>query len=238
MIDALVVTWQSLKDLWEDFVLLIMLNLVWSLALLLALAPVLIWGGTNLGLGLALSLLLSWPLAIVSGALCFVTNQIVRGKAVGWATFATGLRRYWSKSLAVGLINLAVLLLLASNIQFYAFVLQGVWANLLLSIWVIAAIYWLIAQIYWYPMVLELESEKVLTALRNALVLVIISPGFSLTLAIILLALVVLCTLLTVPLVLFMVVLLLLIMSRATRSRLAILQARHESRKQDGGQKQ
>lgn len=233
MIDALRVTWQSLKDLWEEFVLLIMMNILWSLAALLAIAPLLLLGASNPILGLALSFVLFWILPIVTGALCFVTNQVVRGNAVGWGTFATGLRRYWLKSLIVTVINLVVLVLIAFNVQFYAFVLQGTWTIFAVSIWVIIGIYWLIVQIYWFPMLLELENEKVLLSLRNALALPIITPGFSLTIFLVLILLAVLCIVLTVPLPLFMAALLLLIANRATRSRIEMVQRKREGWKEE-----
>jgi len=233
MIDALRVTWQSLKDLWEEFVLLIVMNILWSLAALLAIAPLLLLGASNPILGLALSFVLFWLLPIVTGALCFVTNQVVRGNAVGWGAFATGLRRYWLKSLIVTVINLVVLVLIAFNIQFYAFVLQGAWTIFAVSIWVIIGIYWLIVQIYWFPMLLELENEKVLISLRNALALPIITPGFSLTIFLVLILLAVLCIVLTVPLPLFMAVLLLLIANRSTRSRIEMVQRKRVGWKEE-----
>ena len=230
MFDALRITWQSLKDLWEDFVFLIMVNLLWALSILLVLAPVFFWGGSYPIPALIMSLALFLPVPVVSAGLCFVANQISRGNSVGWGTFATGLRRYWLKGLVVALVNLIVLGLLFTNLQFYAFVLQGAWTNFALSAWIIAGIYWLVAQMYWFPMILELESEKVLEALRNALALVIISPGFSLAMAIVLLVLMVLCVLLTVPMPLFMAALLMLITNRATRSRLDLVRRKRETR--------
>lgn len=230
MIDALRITWQSLKDLWEDFVFLIMINLVWALSILLMLAPLFFWGGSYPIPALVMSLVLFLPVPIVSAGMCFVTNQISRGNVVSWGTFATGLRRYWLKSLVVAFGNLIVLGLLFTNLQFYAFVLQGAWTNFALSVWIVVGIYWLIVQIYWFPMILELESEKVLKALRSALSLAIISPGFSLSMALILLILTVLCVLLTVPLPLFMAALLMLIINRATRSRLDLVRQKHEAR--------
>lgn len=234
MSDAFGVTWQSLKDLWEEFVFLIILNMLWTLTAAIVLAPLFLLGTRSPILALVLSFVLFGLLPIISGALCFVTNQISRGVAVGWGTFVTGLSRYWLKSLTVAFINLVVLGLIATNIQFYAAVLQGAWTNFALSAWVIVAIYWLIAQIYWFPMILELENERVLEALRNALSLVIISPGFTLTMAIILFILAALCIALTVPTPLFMAALLLLIINQATRSRLASVKRRRESHDLEG----
>lgn len=228
MSDAFRITWQSLKDLWDEFVTMVMMNVLWSLTVLLVLAPQFLWAQTNLPLALILSFLLSWPLPIVSGSVCFVANQSARGKAIDWGTFAEGIRRYWAKSLLVAVINLVILALLAANLVFYGLVLQGTWTKVVLGVWIIVGVYWLVTQVYWFPMILELESEKVLLALRNALGLVIISPVFSLVVAVILLLLAVLCISLMIPALLFMVVLLMLITNHATRNRLAYVQEKRE----------
>jgi len=231
MSDAFRITWQSMKDLWDDFVIMLMINISWSLAVLLVVAPQFIWAQTNLAL--ILSFVLFWPLPIVSGAVCFVANQSSRGKSIDWGTFAEGIRRYWAKSLLVAAINTIILILLGTNLVFYGLVLQGTWTKVVLGLWIIVGLYWLVTQIYWFPMILELESEKVLLALRNALGLVIISPIFSLTVAVILALLAVLCVALTIPALLFMAVLFLLITNHATRNRLAYVQAKRDKWEQE-----
>lgn len=224
MLDALRVARFSLKDFWEEFVWLVSLNLLWSLAAILPFAPLFVLSNLSSVWVLAAGLPLALPLPIVSGALCFVTNQVSRGKVAGWKTFVTGLRRYWAKSLAVALINLVVLILIGVNLQFYALVLEGTWTNFAFSAWLVVGIYWLLTQVFWFPMILELENEKVLLALRNSLVMVLVTPGFSVTLGVLLVVLVVLCVVLSVPLVMMMAALLLLIANHATRSRLAFVQ--------------
>lgn len=219
MIDAATVVWGSLKDLWDDLVLLVILNVIWTLSALLVSAPLLLFGTSRPILGVVLSFALFWIFPIVSGALCFVTNQITHGVAIGMGTFVTGLRRYWAKSIIVGLINLIVLGLLFLNIQFYALVMQGDWSYFAVAAWILVTLYWFIAQIYWFPFILELESEKVFVALRHALLMVIISPGFSLVMATLLAILTILGIALTIPVPLFMASLLLLIVNRATRNR-------------------
>lgn len=222
MSDALRVFRYSLKDFWDEFMLLVVLNLAWSLAAIVPFVPLFALKEVDILLVLALSLLLFLPLPIVSGALCFVTNQISRGRTASWRTFIVGIRCYWSRSLILTLINLVVLILVATNIQFYGLALQGTWTNLVVSLWLIIGAYWLLVQVFWFPMVLELESEKILLALRNALAMTIISPGFSLTLAVLLVMIIALCIVLTVPALLFMASLILLMCNHATRSRLAL----------------
>jgi len=218
---ALFVIGRSLRDTWEDFAFLAMLNLVWVLALLLPILPLFFLRTSDAIWVFSLSLLLLAPLAVVTGGISFVANQITRGKAVGWGTFASGVRRYWAKSLVLALVNVVVLILIASNLRFYAVVLEGGWTNFALSAWLVVGVYWLLVQLFWFPMILEMESEKVFAALRFSLGLVIVTPGFTLVLALCLLLLSALCIVLTVPAVLFLAVLLSLIANHATRSRLA-----------------
>jgi hypothetical protein len=224
MTEALHVVRFSLRDLWDEFVLLILLNILWSLTVALPIVPLFVLRSVDLIWMIAASLLLALPLPIVSGALCFVTNQIARGKTAGWRTLLIGIRRYWAKSLVVALINLVALVLLAANMQFYAAILQGPWRSIALGVWVVLGAYWLLIQVFWFPMILELESEKVFVALRSALAMAIITPGFSLTLALVLIVLGALCIALWVPAVLAMASLFMLIANHATRSRLAFSQ--------------
>jgi len=68
---------------------------------------------------------------------------------------------------------------------------------------------------------MEMEDKSLLRALRNALVMVIVAPGFTIALGLIFLLLIVVSLLLTVPAALFLAALLLLICNHATRSRIA-----------------
>jgi hypothetical protein len=224
MSEAVSITWQSLKDLWEDFVLLVALSVLWALSVALPLLPLFLFGQSQLVLALVVGIFLLVPMPIVSGGLLFVTNQISRGKSVSWETFSIGVRRYWRKSLIVAVVNVVVLILTVINIQFYATLLQGTWTNFALAIWLLLAGYWLLIQFFWFPMILELESESVLTAFRNALLMGIVTPGFSIVLSIIIVLVIVICVALTLPAILFMAALLMLIANHATRSRLAFAQ--------------
>lgn len=221
MSDVLQVVKFSLRDLWDEFVLLVMLNAVWSLATALPTVPFFFMQALDPLLAVVLSLVLFLPWPIVMGAICWVTNQIARGKAVGWGTFATGIRNYWFRSLVFAAINALVVALIWVNVRFYNAVLQGPWSGLAMLAWAVVAIYWLLVQVFWFPMLLELESEKVFQALRNALGMVIMTPGFTLPLAIALVVLGVLSVLLPVGIILFAAVLFFLLANHATRSRLA-----------------
>lgn len=224
MVDALRMVRYSLRDFWDGFVPLVLMNLLWSLTAALPVLVLFVLRDIDSVLRLAISAFLALPILVVTGALCFVTNQLSRGGTANWGLFGMGVRRYWAKSLAVGFINIAALLLWVSNLQFYTAVLEGTWTNIVLSLWLVAGFYGALVQIFWFPTILELENEKVLLGLRNAILMVIVSPGFSITLGLVLLLIGALCVFLSVPAVLVMTSFLLLVTNHATRSRLAMAQ--------------
>jgi hypothetical protein len=222
MLDALRILKYSVSDLWDELAVLVTLNVVWGLsALVPALPAFLVTDPVAL---IPMILLLGLPLPVVSGALCHVTNQVARGQVATWGSFVKGIQRYWAKSLGVAALNLLALAILIANLRFYPLVLSGAWATVMTSAWIVVAIFWGLVQIYWFPMILEIESERVLDGLRRAVVLVILSPGFSLSAGIIASLVILLCALTLVPLLALVASLLLLLSNHATRSRLASAQ--------------
>ncbi len=220
MLDVFRIIWFGIQDFWDELLLLLILNLLWSLTVLLPTLPFVGLGSINLT-AVALALFLALPLPIVSGALCYVTNQVSRGLIPNLGMFTTGLRRYWAKSLLVALVNVLAIVVVFFNLRFYGAVLQGIWTRVVVAAWLVASVYWLLAQIYWFPMILELESESVWIGLRNSLALVLVSPGFTLLLGLILIVAGVVLVALSLPAALVLGSLFLLITNHATRSRLA-----------------
>lgn len=223
MLNVFRIIWFGIQDFWDELLLLLILNLMWSLTVLLPTLPFVVLGSINLT-AVALALFLALPLPIVSGALCYVTNQVSRGLIPNLGMFTTGLRRYWAKSLLVALVNVLAIVVVFFNLRFYGAVLQGIWTRVVVAAWLVASVYWLLAQIYWFPMILELESESVWVGLRNSLALVLVAPGFTLLLGLILVVVGVVLVALTLPAVLVLGSLFLLITNHATRSRLAQIQ--------------
>ena len=223
MLDVFRIVWFGIQDFWDELLMLLILNLLWSLTVLLPSLPFFVLGTINLT-AVALAILLALPLPIVSGALCFVANQVSRGLIPNLSLFATGLRRYWAKSLVVALVNVLAIVAVFFNLRFYGAVMEGVWTYVIVAVLLVAFAYWLLAQIYWFPMILELESESVWVGLRNSLALVLVAPGFTLLLGLILVVAGVLLVALTLPAVLVLGSLFLLITNHATRSRLAQIQ--------------
>ncbi len=226
MRDLLTVTWQSVKGLGEDFVLFAALNVGWVILSILPLGVLWYLGGALPFLALGLAAILLLPLAAYSGAWCYVANQAVRGKAVGWATFWFGLRTYWAKGILVFLLGVVGLIAVLVNLYFYGQVVQGAWTPLVQAIWLLLGLYWLLVQVFWFPMILELESERVLHGLRSALLMGLVTPGFSLSLGMVIVLAVAVSLLLTVPAVVLLISFLMLLANHATRSRLAFAQGK------------
>lgn len=236
MRDLLTVTWQSVKGLGEDFALFAALNVGWVILAILPLGVLWFLGGALPLLALGLAAILLLPLAAYSGAWCYVANQAVRGKAVGWATFWFGLRTYWARGILVFLLGAAGLIVVLANLYFYGQVVQGAWTPLAQALWLLLGLYWLLVQVFWFPMILELESEKVLQGLRRALLMGLVTPGFSLSLGVVIVVAVAVSLLLTVPAVVFLFSFLMLLANHATRSRLAFAQGRrYEPEAHHGG---
>lgn len=223
MLDVFRIVGFSIQDFWGEFVHLVMFNLLWSLAALLPSLPFFLVGTINLT-SVALAAVLALPLPIVSAALCYVTNQVSRGRIPDLGMFATGLRRYWAKGLLVAFVNVLAVVAFLVNLRFYGTVLQGAWTTVVVAVWLVASVYWLLVQIYWFPMILELESERVWLGLRNSLALVLVSPGFTLLLGLILVVVGVVLVVTSLPAVVFMGSFFLLVANHATRSRLARIQ--------------
>ena len=224
MRDALHVLSTTLRLLWEELVLLIQLNLTVSVLGILALLSVAIQAdvGAAWHLGLAASLLL--PLPPMLGALSFVTNQIARERAVGWDTFLCGLRRYWIKSYVVIFLGVLGLALILFNLWFYSSPSGIAWAPVMRLPWMLILLLWIAVQLFWFPMLLELESESILQSLKDAVLIAVLTPLFTLFLILVASVFLTLSLGLVLPVVFLGLALLSLLGNVATRDRLAYVQ--------------
>ncbi len=229
MRDALHVMWTTLRLMWDEFALLVLLNLAVSLNAALCTLPILVQAELALGWRLGFSAALLLPIPPMLGALCFVTNQVAREKAVGWNTVLHGLRHYWAKSLAVALIFLLGLALILFNLWFYGN-LQGVgWAPAMRLVWSALLAAWMVVQIFWFPMLLELQNESIRESLKDAFLLAALTPLFTLAVAFMAGLLLVLSLVLVIPGLLLAFALLALLGNVATRDRLAYVRRRRGS---------
>lgn len=176
------VLWAAFKDFYEEMFTLVGANLLW---VVLAIPVVTI------------------PPATVG--MLYLTNQVAHHKTIEFRMFFEGFKTYLWKSYLHALLNLGVLLLLATNIWFYgAQFPDQQWAVIVRGIFVGLAVIWALIQIYVWPMLFEQEQPKLLLAIRNAAFLTFASPVITLVLGILMVLVAVLSVGLTLPFALAM----------------------------------
>lgn len=113
------------------------------------------------------------------GGLFYATNHMAHQRAASWQTFLEGIRSCFWLSLRWGLMNLVMFGLLGLSIWFYAQVKES-WAAVVRPLVVSMLILWMLLQMYTFPLLLEQEDQRLVTALRNSAVIWVKRPLFSL----------------------------------------------------------
>jgi len=163
------VFWEALKNFWDELFLLMLMNIV----TVLLVAPV-----------------VTFPPALAG--LWSVANLVAKGRSIHWSDYFEGFRRYFWKAWGLALLNLLVIVTLFSNTRFYAPGNAPFEIDPTLSLWIRAlflgaGLLWLVIQLFPMGLLLEQEDQRLRVALRNAAVLLITSPGFTVVLVLLLL---------------------------------------------------
>lgn len=162
----------SLYDAYINSISLITINIVWFMLML--------------------------PVITVFPALAglyYATNHMAHDRTADWHTFFEGFRQNLWLSYRWGLMNLVAFVLLGSSVVFYA-ELQEPWAVLVRPVVMMFLIIWTLLQIYTFPLLLEQEDQRLITALRNSGVIWLKRPLFSLGTAVLLVLIAVISTIL------------------------------------------
>jgi uncharacterized membrane protein YesL len=150
---------RSLRDWWDDWVNMVVVNLLVALA----------W----------LTIVLGPPATF---GLYYVTNHLARGQSLGPRGLFEGGRRYFLQSWLWFLLNLAVALIIGVNYFFYAS-LTPAWADYLKAAFVLLGSSWLVVQFYALPYFMAQQDKRIGLALRNGLFTALAAPGYSLVVA-------------------------------------------------------
>ena len=125
--EVLQVSWDSLKDLWEELLPLSLMNLFTVAPIILLfflLSEAITYAGSQqMTRALVCSLLGILPLLWLPAAmvgLWSAANRAADGLVVKWSDYFAGSRRYFWKAWSLTLVDIIVLAILASNIWFYA----------------------------------------------------------------------------------------------------------------------
>lgn len=165
--------------------------------------------------GLSLTVVLLPPATV---AMFEATHELARGREVGIVEFLGAVRRHFLRAWGWALLNAAVIALLAVNLVFYD--RPETWAAAVRSLFLLATSAWLVAQIFVWPYVFEQDEPSLGRAIRNALLTVLGAPIFSIAIAAMAAALLVISATLLVPVPFITTALLCLLGSHAVRDRL------------------
>lgn len=110
-----------------------------------------------------------------------VAYHLINGQSLGVRGLIEGGRKYFGKSWLWGALNLAVIIILAINIQFYGNV-KAAWGFYLLIFILMLGFLWFCTQFYALPYFMEQDSKRLRYALRNGLFTTMAAPFFTLML--------------------------------------------------------
>jgi hypothetical protein len=165
----------ALVDAYYDAIPLVTTNVLWFL--------------------LTLPLITAPPAA---AGLYYVTNRLAHGRSASWRTFFEGFRSVFWLGWRWALTNLLALAALSGSYWVYGRI-GAEWSGWVQGVLIGLAVLWGLLQTYTFPLLLEQEEYRMLTALRNSIVLFIKYPVTSLGLALLLVLLLVVSTLLLPP---------------------------------------
>ncbi|MBM4432219.1 MAG: hypothetical protein FJ026_18000 [Chloroflexi bacterium] len=154
---------QALRDLYDELFLFAGVSVLW-------------WLGT----------LLVVPCPPVTAGLCSLAYRVAHEQRVELSFFWQEIRGHFGKSWRLAAVNLLALSVVVVNFLFYWNV-----RNLLryaAVVWVYLFLLWLAAQLYLFPLLFEMGEPRLRWLLRNAVLLPLLHPGYTLLLLILLLA--------------------------------------------------
>lgn len=217
-------TWEALKDMWDEMFILIFCNILWALTFIPLAMAYAIYTTMRLSGIIVLVTLVAITVvlqSLVNGGLFYMTHKIAEGRAVSFGDFKDGLRQYRRKSIAMGFTFSIVLLILVANLYFYGR-FDGVIYRILQILFLYLVAIWTLMQLYVFPLLIEQEEDSLRLALRNASVLVLRHPDFSIAIGIVALILIAISVALTIPAIILLGSVLALLGNRAVVNLLAL----------------
>ncbi|MBV9280917.1 MAG: hypothetical protein JOZ41_12620 [Chloroflexi bacterium] len=128
----------------------------------------------------------------LAAGLHHVIHELARGEPVYLSEQFDGLRRYGLPALKAWLMSLPVTVLIVFNLAFYG-AAHVPFAGPLTIIWVYILLTWLSVHLYVYPLLMEQDVPRLFLLYRNAFIMTVSRPLFTLVVVPIWLAVVVVC---------------------------------------------
>lgn len=158
--DAWAVVRAALRQTWADVFTTLVVNLLWVFFNLL---------------------IVTGPPATM--ALFYVGNRIARGEPTDPGDFIGALQRYFGAGWRWGAVNLFIVFFLVGDFVLTGRLLPGENGRVIQGFYLTLLLIWLFLQLYVLPLLWEQERPEVRLALRNGAVMLGRNVGFSLTLA-------------------------------------------------------
>jgi len=174
------VFWLSIKDTFDEMFSLVVINLLWVLinAPLMGLAAFLIIEGATV-LGIVVLLLAVLLMAPANAGLYTVAQRVTEGRVVSWRLFFEGFREYLVLSWQVYGVWTLGLVLILSNMSFYARMGSNL-GSFLLILFLYILLVWVGLLIYIGPLMLLQSDKRIRVIARNAVFMVFGRPVFTL----------------------------------------------------------
>src|SRR6266487_1165135 len=174
------VFWLSIKDTFDEMFSLVVINLLWVLinAPLMGLAAFLIIEGATVP-GIVVLLLAVLVMAPANAGLYTVAQRVTEGRVVSWRLFFEGFREYLMLSWQVYGIWTLGLVLILSNMSFYARMGSNL-GSFLLILFLYILLVWVGLLIYIGPLMLLQSDKRIRVIARNAVFMVFGRPVFTL----------------------------------------------------------
>ncbi len=219
----------SLRDLFDDFMLLIICNLLWALLSL----PLWLLAYALLGAGqpfaaAATAMIGVLPAGPATAGLYVIAYRVTDGLASKLGDFFVGVRRHARLGIILTGIGMGGLLVILFNLGFYLSV-TNLFGGLMLGLWLYLLIFWLGLQIYAFPLAFLQEQPDLRTIARNAFLMTVGRPIFTILTLLLMGAFFLLSALLIAPLVLFSTAFLTVWATRATRTLIDDARRRREA---------
>lgn len=117
----------------------------------------------------------------------FITHEVANGEILSASDQWSGLQRYWAVALRTWLVSVIVTLLIVLNLVFYGRLAAGtssvhVIAGPVELLWLAVLLFWIALHLYVFPLLMAQEVPHLRTTYRNATILTLGRPLFTLTL--------------------------------------------------------
>lgn len=224
--------WQSAKELFDELFALAIVNLIWVVINLpLALIAGMLLLNNALGTAAIVALLAVVPMAPATAGLYAVAQRVTEGRVISWRVFFEGFREYRMISWQVyGLWALGLALILV-NIQFYLQLNSTIGSFLTILFLYLLAI-WFALLIYIGPLMLLQTDKRLRVIARNAFLMVLGRPVFTLSTVIMMMVIIVVSVFLRLLPFLLTFAFLALWSLRATMALIADAEARRLAREE------